>query len=427
MKRQLTSSEIKDIISIVELPFNIPSKTKKCVIKKLQVDLFDQLKNAEIYPDMIPSLKNEVKRQFERTLAQAGESVGVVAAQSIGERQTQSTLDTFHSAGLTVETVVTGVPRFTELLNATHDPKSVMRTIYLNDTVESIGEMREIVKDKVVYLELADIIKSYVYQEEISEESWYSDFELIYGNDFRSLGKVIKISLDFDKIYEYKLCLKKVSKIIEEAFDVKCVFSPSWLNQIDVFVNEETAESIDDFLPSLKKIKIAGIDDILSVNYRKQGDEWYMIVHGSGSFNTLINLDFINKNRILSNNMWDIYEMFGIESARQFLIDEFMNVVSSDGTYINIRHVMIMVDIMTYTGSITSISRYGINRKEVGVLSKASFEESLDNFLKAGMFTDLETTNAVSSAIMCGKTPRLGTGCCSVMMDLQALQENTLY
>ena len=166
---------------------------------------------------------------------------------------------------------------------------------------------------------------------------------------------------------------------------------------------------------------------MLSINYRKQGDEWYMIVHGSGDFNTLINLDFINKNRILSNNMWDIYQMFGIESARQFLIDEFMNVVSSDGTYINIRHVMIMVDIMTHTGTITSISRYGINRKKAGVLSKASFEESLDNFLKAGMFTDVETTNAVSSAIMCGKAPRLGTGSCSVMMDLQSLRENTLY
>ena len=427
MTRYLTSSEIKDILSIIKVPYNIPSKTKKCVVKKLQVDLFDQLKNAEIYPDMIPSLKKEVQRQFSRTLAQAGESVGVIAAQSIGERQTQSTLDTFHSAGLTVETVITGVPRFTELLNATHDPKSVMRTLYLNENVESIGEMRDIVKSNVVYLELSDILKTYTYKEEIVDESWYSAFELIYGSDFRDFGKVIQISFDLDKIYEYKLCLKKISKIIEDTFEVKCVFSPSWVNRVDVFVNDDTCESIDDFLPSLKKIKIAGIDNIMSINYRKQGDEWYMIVHGSGNFNTLINLDFINKNRILSNNMWDIYQMFGIESARQFLIDEFMNVVSSDGTFINIRHVMIMVDIMTHTGTITSISRYGINRKEVGVLSKASFEESLDNFLKAGLFTDLETTNAVSSSIMCGKTPRLGTGVCSVTMDLQSLTENKLY
>ena len=158
MTRYLTSSEIKDIIGCINIPYNIPSKTKKCVIKKLQVDLFEQLKDAEIYPDMIPDLKKEVERQFSRTLAQSGESVGVIAAQSIGERQTQSTLDTFHSAGLTVETVITGVPRFTELLNATHDPKSVMRTLYLNDAVESIGEMRDIVRDSIVSLELSDIL-----------------------------------------------------------------------------------------------------------------------------------------------------------------------------------------------------------------------------------------------------------------------------
>ena len=103
---------------------------------------------------MIPELKKEITTQFYKTLVQAGEGVGVISAQSIGERQTQMTLDTFHSAGLAVETVVTGVPRFSELLSVTRDPKSVMRTLFLKEDVDSIEEIRNIVKDSLVYIEL---------------------------------------------------------------------------------------------------------------------------------------------------------------------------------------------------------------------------------------------------------------------------------
>ena len=120
--------------------------------------------------------------------------------------------------------------------------------------------------------------------------------------------------------------------------------------------------------------------------------------------------------------MWDIYKTLGIVAARKFLINEFINVISSDGTYINKRHVMLMVDIMSFSGTIISVSRYGIDRKEAGVFAKASFEESMDNFLKASVFTDREKTNSVSASIMCGKIPRGGTGSCSVMMDLNCVK-----
>ena len=49
--------------------------------------------------------------------------------------------------------------------------------------------------------------------------------------------------------------------------------------------------------------------------------------------------------------MWEIYEIFGIEAARQSLIDEFMDVVSSDGTFINKRHILLLADIMTFSGT----------------------------------------------------------------------------
>ena len=69
-----------------------------------------------------------------------------------------------------------------------------------------------------------------------------------------------------------------------------------------------------------------------------------------------------------------------------------------------------MVDMMTYSGTLTSISRYGMDRNEVGPLAKATFEECMENFIKAGIYGENESTYGVSASIMCGKIIQSGTG-----------------
>ena len=120
--------------------------------------------------------------------------------------------------------------------------------------------------------------------------------------------------------------------------------------------------------------------------------------------------------------MWDIYETLGIEATREFLIEEFMFVVSSDGTYINDRHIKLLVDTMTVAGTIWPISRYGMKREQTGPLAKASFEECLDNLLKAGANNEVETTQGVSASIICGKRSKIGTGMFGVRVNMDAIE-----
>ena len=135
----------------------------------------------------------------------------------------------------------------------------------------------------------------------------------------------------------------------------------------------------------------------------------------------LLLLDFVDVYNTCSNNMWEVFEIFGIEAVRQFLIDEFMGVVSSDGTYINERHVKLLVDVMTQHGTICSISRYGMKKDNSGPIAKASFEQSLDNFIKASFFSENEQLNGVSSNIMCGKKTNIGTNMCSLIQNFSNL------
>jgi DNA-directed RNA polymerase II subunit RPB1 len=119
--------------------------------------------------------------------------------------------------------------------------------------------------------------------------------------------------------------------------------------------------------------------------------------------------------------VWEIYETLGIEAARNFLVEEFGNVISSDGTFVNESHALLLVDRMTYSGTIISVSRYGMKKENCGPIAKASFEESLDNFTKAGAFSEKENTNGVSASIMLGKLARFGTGICDVLVDVDQL------
>jgi DNA-directed RNA polymerase II subunit RPB1 len=130
----------------------------------------------------------------------------------------------------------------------------------------------------------------------------------------------------------------------------------------------------------------------------------------------------VDSSKTVSNNMWEIYDILGIEAARAFLIEEFSLVISSDSTYINKRHIKLLVDMMTYTGIISSISRYGMRMgDQTGAMGRASFEESLDNFLKAGSYGERETTKGVSASIMCGKVSNIGTGLCQLGIDMSKL------
>ena len=100
---------------------------------------------------------------------------------------------------------------------------------------------------------------------------------------------------------------------------------------------------------------------------------WMVETQGS-NFIKLLAHKKIKTDILVSNNMWDIYQTLGIEAAREFLIDEFMNVVSSDGTYINKRHVMLLVDMMTFFWINHINIRYGVKRDQAGPLAKASLK-----------------------------------------------------
>ncbi len=342
--------------------------------------------------------------------------------------------DTFHQAGLSVKTVITGVPRFTELLNTTKDPKAKTCTIYYKGKHSDIQSLRDKVGNTLRHLTLKKLKKRTSFTCEKRKDWWYEDFDMFYGNLYEDFKYSIRWEFDMDKVFEYQVRIEDIASIIQEHFDdIKCAFAPEQEGVLDVYIDtshvniedtifesvEEAIESYieDTVIPEVESHRLYGVEGIEDIFFEKKGDEWVVETEGSNLSKVfaLSNIDFA---RTLCNNMWEIYQTLGIEATRNFLLEEFDNVVSSDGNFVHQSHTMLLVDIMTFQGTLTSINRYGLKNEQCGPLSKASFEESLDNFLKAAAFGEKENTKSVSASIMLGKTGRFGTGICDLIVNI---------
>ncbi len=325
------------------------------------------------------------------------------------------------------------MPRFSELLNATKDPKASSSRIFFNDKPNSIEEFKNIVNHNFVELTFSKISKNVKILMDKDNEPWYELFELLYSDEswYKNLydyENCISIDINMDTLFEYKLTMKDIAKKVSEEYDdLCCVFSPDSIGRFDIFVFTDTitlpenrllfidkhnAKEIyleEVVLPIIEKMIVAGIKNIENIYYIKEGDEWILETDGN-NFNSIITNPLVNESKTVSNNVWDIYNVFGIEAAKNFLVEELNSIMEG----VNNSHTKLLAHRMTFPGTIASISRYTLRKSDEGLLSKISFEESFEQIVRSSFNGETENTEGVSAAIICGKRTNIGSG----MMDL---------
>lgn len=451
----LSETEIDYVLDFIPLNPDIPYETALSIVENIKKVLKAQLNKIKIYPQCIDILKNEIKSSYFQSLIDPGESVGVIMAQSIGERQTQSNLNTFHKAGSSDKTPT--VSKFSELLNATTKPKNPGYIIYFKECTDDISKLRNHIGSKLVQLTIRKLSSSITIHIDKEKEPYYDAFTSIYEKktDYKDC---IRLVINTDLLYEYKITLEEIANSIERSHkNVFCIFSPECIGIIDVFVDTSSIDIPEDKIlfitkenmneiyleeivqPILEHTIVAGLEGIISMFFTQENKEWYVETENNRDkpfkfkfkttkdkpldstrqFKQLLSQSYIDAYRCISNNIWDIYHVLGIEAVREYMIEQYLKIMEG----INTCHISLLVDKMTFTGTISSISRYTMRKEESGPFGKASFEETLDNFTKAGVFGQDETTKGVSASIICGKKSSIGTGMCELTMDMKKILE----
>jgi DNA-directed RNA polymerase II subunit RPB1 len=420
---------------------------------------------------------------YKRSIVTPGEMVGMIAGQSIGEVSTQMTLNTFHFAGVASKSNVTrGVPRIEEILSLSSEIKNPSLSVYLKpederqkDKARTIMYMlehtrlEEIVKSteicfdpddlNTLIAEDKDCIQQYKAFENLVDEC--NEISLESGETEKSKW-IVRLIMDPEIMLEKNITMDDVNYTLKSCYEdqISCIYSDfnsdklifrirmndvlkqgsnrggqkkTKVNPLDQSDQIYILKNFQDQL--LQKVVLRGIeginkvilrkvlDNVVEINgiYKKQ-DIWVLDTIGTNLLDVL-GLDFIDNTRTLSNDIVEIYNVLGIEAARQTIYNELVDVVEFDGTYINYHNYSVLVDRMTFTHKLISIFRHGINNDNIGPIAKASFEETPEMFLKAARHAELDTLRGVSANVMCGQEGHFGTAAFQVVLDIEEMQK----
>ena len=380
-------AEVLEVIGENEIVFP-PSYIKDLVRVYIKRELTDE---------ELEELVLKVDEAYERAHIEAGEAVGTVAAQSVGEPGTQMTMRTFHYAGVAELNVTLGLPRLIEIVDARKKISTPTMDIFFEDEYKEDEEFVRKLANKIGKSTINDIL---------------SDFNLDYGNmqvvAILDENKIQSKRLDYDSIIAH---VEKIFKKVEIEDDYKLTFKPK----------NPTIREIRLLADKVRDLQISGTKGIGKVIIRKGDDEWILHTEGS-NLKAIFNEEGIDKARSTTNDIHEIETVLGIEAARNAIVYELNRTLSDQGLSVDIRHIMLVADMMTSEGVVKSIGRHGISGEKSSVLARAAFEETGKHLLHASIRGEMDDLTGIIENIIIGQPIPLGTGSVSVTMSKDVYQ-----
>ena len=368
-------------------PDEIISKYKD-VLPPLMLDEIKAELPEKITKDKIEAIMEEVLRLYNNARVDAGECVGLVSAESIGEPGTQMTLNTFHFAGISEMNVTTGLPRIIEIFDARKTIKTPNMEVYLRSPMnKKIEEVRK----------FATTLKATVFGDLVEEYS------------LNIFDQTLGIKLSPILLEDFNVTVKELVKLIKtrtKGFNVEIKENEIILTQKG---KVEEIKALSALKEKIRVVKVKGIKGIEQVLPVKRGEEYIILTSGT-NLKKVFELEEVDKTRSFSNDIYEIRAVLGIEAARQAIMNEVFRVIESQGLNINIRHIMLVADIMSATGGVKGITRYGVVSEKASVLARASFETPLRHMINAALEGEVDYLNSVVENVMINQPVPLGTG-----------------
>ncbi|MEM2341974.1 MAG: DNA-directed RNA polymerase subunit A' [Candidatus Bathyarchaeia archaeon] len=364
------------------------NKVKDELTPLLTSELIEGLKNSNLTKKGVDLVISLALERYKKALVEPGEAVGVVAAQSIGEPGTQMTLRTFHYAGVREQNVTLGLPRLIEIVDARREPSTPIMTIYLDEEHRVNREKATEIAQKILYTTIEDI-----------SETTYINPET---------GGVI-VKLNERKMNERGITIDYLSRVIN---------IPNCSVKIEgdmIFIEPKKKMDSKKLLSKVLSYYIKGIAGIKRVYVTQEKGEWVIRTDGS-NLPRVLEVIGVDPARTKTNNIHEIERTLGIEAARNMIVEEAKGVLEEQGLDVDIRHIMLVADIMTVTGSVRQIGRHGVSGEKPSVLARAAFEITVPNIVEAAIRGESDPLKGVTENVIVGQAIPIGTGLVDIYM-----------
>ena len=364
----------------------LPDLTKK--------QIRDALDGKTVTDEEFAEILRLVEGEFKSTRIEPLEAVGVIAAQSIGEPGTQMTMRTFHYAGVAEINVTLGLPRLIEIMDARREPSTPTMTVHLSDEYNNDRDKARMVSWQIEAAplhEFGDII---------------TDMENMQVQV--KLNKAVcdkrKISVDVvSETAPRKIRERRHYRDFEAEANIDeaiITFTPK---------DRESYQNLFQLAEHVRNVIVQGIDDIERVVVRKESGEYILYTEGS-NLKDVFEVAGVDTTRTRTNNISEISQVLGIEAARNAIIAEALSTLGEQGIRVDVRHIMLVSDMMCMDGEVKQIGRHGIAGEKESVLSRAAFEVTVNHLLDAAVANEVDELNGVTENVIVGQPIQLGTG-----------------
>ncbi len=364
---------------------------------KVIVGIAGRIKGNDVPEDKLEELIEVAARMYENHRMDPNESVGIMAAHSIGEPGTQMNMRTFHYAGVANINVTQGLPRLIEIVDARRTPSTPSMKIPLLPTITEGGVTVDV--DDGIAKRISHDIEMTVLSNIATIETDISNMKLIINIDSRRMDeRGMKIDDVMKALAKNAKSVRDlITKIDDNTLEITSD-EPSYIRLQRIYDDVRNAT-----IKGVKDIKRAIIDTTDS-NYK------YVIVTEGSNLEGVLNVRGVDVVNVKTNSILEIAKVLGIEAARNSIINEAYGTLSEAGLDVDIRHIMLVADLMTNDGDVKAIGRHGISGKKSSVLARAAFEITTPHLLHAAMSGEEDKLEGVTENIIVGQPVTLGTG-----------------
>ena len=368
----LTEKDISERLVGIDLPPSIKEAIQ------------NGLKGVPVRSEQLADIISQVSSDYEHSKVEPCEAVGVVAAQSIGEPGTQMTMRTFHYAGVAEINVTLGLPRLIEIVDARKIPSTPTMTIKLN---QDYAHDRDLAREVAWAIESSSILHLGSIATDLAEMN-------------------VIIELNPSALEQRKITAEEVASRLKEDTGLNVDQKENLLVMIP---KEPSYRELLQLVEKIKRLSLKGVEGIKRVVIRKEGDEYILYTEGS-SIKKVMQFEGVDPTRIKTNNISEIGEVLGIEAARNAIINEATDTLREQGLSVDVRHIMLVADIMTVDGELKQIGRHGVSGEKASVLARAAFEVTVNHILDAAIRGDVDDLKGVTENVIVGQPIQLGTG-----------------
>ena len=375
--------------------------------RRLKTRVYNTIQSREglVTAEQANEIAEAVENRYLDTRVDPLDPVGTVSAQSIGEPGTQMTMNTFHYAGVAEIDVTQGLPRLIELVDARKTPDTPTMTVHLESAEQNEADIPYATDREYAHEVVWDIEATKI---------------LALGDVSTNVADMlVQIDLNDDTLAErwprannVTEVAREIAETIEDALGVETRQNGT---VIEFGPEQPSYRQLLQLVEQLREITFKGIEGIDRVVIRKEklddeGEEFVLYTEGS-EFGDVLSIEGVDATRTTTNNIHEVYRQLGVEAAREAIIEETMDTLAEQGLDdVNIRHLMLVADIMTNRGTIESIGRHGISGSKDSVLARAAFEVTVNHLLDAAIHGESDDLDGVIENVIVGKPVSIGTG-----------------